>query len=40
MAIIIDNRSNDGAAISFMHRAMVGQINTMLCYFYQVGTVP
>ena len=38
---IIDNRSNDGADILYKRNAMVGsQINNVLCYSNQVGSVP
>ena len=36
---IIDNRSDDGAAISFSRNSMVGHINGVL-WFNQVGAVP
>ena len=39
MTIIIDNRSDDDADISFGRNSTVGQINKVLCYFSLVGPV-
>ena len=37
---INDNRSDDGADISFRRNLMVCQNNNVLCYFNQVGALP
>ena len=37
---IIDNRSDDGVVISCRRSSMMGQINSVLCYFNQVDVVP
>ena len=36
---IIDNRSDDGADISFRRNLMVDQINNVFCYFSRGGAV-